>query len=78
MTSGNHHLAKAVHQLQTLAVHLKQAVCGSTELDFALLDLGFIHIFIFADVAEDASSIVFVEHIFVSFPHVKVLLADGK
>ena len=78
MARCNHHLAKAVDERQALAIHLKEAVHGGAKLDFALLDVGFQHLLVFAQIAQDAGGIVFVQHAFIRLPHIKMLLANGK
>ena len=51
VTRGNHHLPKAIDEPEPPAIDLEEAIDGSAELNFALLDLGLMHIFIFTQIA---------------------------
>ena len=70
VTRRNHHLSEAVHQAQTHAVNLEQTVGSGCQLNLALFHRRFIHHAIFADVAQNACGIIFMQHAFVGFPHI--------
>lgn len=78
MTAGNHHLPKAVHLLQAFLIYFEKSVAGRLQLYLAFFDLGFLHILVFAHLAEDHSSIIFMQHAFISLPDIKMILAYGK
>ena len=78
MTCSNHHLAKAVDELQALAVHLEQAVHSRRQLNLAFLHGGLAHALALAQVDENPCRVIFVQHAFVCLPHVKMLLTNRK
>ena len=75
---GNHDFIQGVDFVKAFDVDFKQAVAIGGQLDFALLDGRFVHVIIFAQAAQDARTVVFVEHPCLLLPDIDVILAHGE
>ena len=75
---GDHHFAQRVDRAQALDIYKQQAVRLGGQLDLALLGRGGAHVLALTDRAQDIRRIVLVQHVFVIFPDVDVLLAHAE
>ncbi len=78
MPGGDHHFSQAVDGGKPFSVHLQEAVTVRNELDLPLAHTCRMHICPRADFIKDPSGFILVEHIFIFFPYVKMLLAYAE
>ena len=75
MPGGQNYLAHGIDFIQFLSVCLQQAVTFRRQFDLPLFRFGRLHVFSLADLAQHLRRIIFMEHSFLLFPHIQMLLS---
>ena len=77
-TGGDHHIAEGIYGAQALKINEQESVGVGYKLYLALFGRCGVHIPALAYAAQDIRGLILMEHIFVLFPDVNIILADAQ
>ena len=75
---GDHHLSQSIYLPQTFHIYHQKSVNICDQLDLTLFWLCRMHICALAHISEDLCRIVFMQHVFVIFPDIDVILTHTQ
>ena len=74
----NHHVRDVVHSVERILIYLEHARDRRCQLNLTFLRLARRHVFTLAKISQNRRRIVLVQHIFVIFPDVNMLLTEPQ
>ena len=74
----DHHIAEGIYGAQALEIYEQKSVGIGDQLDLSLFGRCGMHVLALAYATQDIRCLVLVEHIFVLFPDVNIILADAQ